>query len=394
MKHLKIAFFGGTHVHLKILSNCEKLGAECYLLDRDVSCFASSSDKFVNIDFNNKKKVINFIKDKNINFLYSSQSDIGILTLGYLNSKFRLPGTSYKIAKILTDKFRIRKILKKNNFDQPKFYLLKKNYIKKINFDNKKFLIKPLDSSGSRGIYEVCNNKFLKKIILKSLKFSRKNEVILEEKISGIEFGAQTFSINGFCTKVILHEDIMSKIDPKIPVGHIFPFEIFRKKRDLNKIVKTIKKAINILGVQNGPCNVDCMYTHENKLVILEVSPRLGATCLPDMLKTYTGIDWDLNTIKLQNSLKIQKIRENKKIYVISKVFESKKTGYLKKIKTGKYPKNSKIDFIIGKNKKIYKFTDGTKLFGQIVAYSDNKNLLIKNVLKFEKSIKIIFKKN
>ena len=67
------------------------------------------------------KKIIDFIKKKGINYLYTSQSDVG-LTLGYLNTKFKLPGTSLKLAKILTDKFKIRTILKKNNFHQPKFF--------------------------------------------------------------------------------------------------------------------------------------------------------------------------------------------------------------------------------------------------------------------------------
>ena len=43
---------------------------------------------------------------------------------------------------------------------------------------------------------------------------------------------------------------------------------------------------------------------------------------------------------------------------------------------------------------KIEKFTDGTKLFGYIVAYSKKRQYLIENVLKFLRSIKIKFKHN
>ena len=217
--------------------------------------------------------------------------------------------------------------------------------------------------------------------------------MILEEKIKGIEFGAQTFSINGNCENIILHEDLMSKINSKIPVGHIFPFKILANFNEVKKIKKTIKNAINILGVKNGPCNVDCIFTKDKKVIILEVSPRLGATCLPDMLEIYTGIDWDLNTIKLHNSLRVKKIKEKKNIHVVSKIFESNRSGYVNKITTGKRPQNSKVEFLIKKDKKIFKFTDGTKLFGQIVAYSNNRNKLIDNILKFEKTIKLIFKK-
>ena len=393
MNNLRIAFFGGNHAHYKISLECDKLGAKSYILDKSDNCFASHSNNFINIDFNNLKSVVKFIKREKINYLYASQSDIGILTLGFINTKFKFPGTSFKLAKILTDKYKIRRILKKNNFHQPKFFLLSKNSRKKLSFDNKSYLIKPLDSSGSRGIYEIKNNQNLETKIRNSLKFSKKRKIILEEKINGIEFGAQTFSINGNCKNVILHEDLMSELNSKIPVGHIFPFKLFKNLKRIQKIKKTIKKAVNTLGVKNGPCNVDCIFTETKKLFILEISPRLGATCLPEMLKIYTDVDWDLNTIRLHNSLKTQRIEEKKRICVMSKVFESKKSGYVKKILTGKYPKNSKIEFLLKKNKKIFKFTDGTKLFGQIVAYSENRKKLIKDILKFEKSIKVIFKK-
>lgn len=393
MQDLNIAFFGGTRAHSKISNSCKNLGANCYLLDKSKKCFANSDKDFVNIDFNDKKKVIDFIKNKKINYLYSSQSDAGILTLGYINSKLKLPGISFKLAKILTDKFKIRQILKKNNFYQPNFFLWNVNSKKKIIFNKNKFLIKPLDSSGSRGIYEVKNNKDLYSKFKKSLKFSKKKKIIIEEKVYGIEFGAQTFSIQGSCKYVILHEDIMSKINSKIPAGHIFPFKLLPNLNEINKIKKTIKKAINILGIKNGPCNVDCILTIDKKLIILEVSPRLGATGLPDMLKIYTDVDWDLNTIKLHNLLRFDKIKEKKKIHVISKVFESKKTGYINKITAIKHPKNSNVDLFIKKNSKVSKFNDGTKLFGQIVSYSNNRNELISKVLKFEKSIKLTFKK-
>lgn len=393
MKNLRIAFFGGSHVHFKISLKCNKLGARSYLLDKNKNCFASLSKDFVNIDFNNVKKVIKFIKKEKINYLYTSQSDMGVLTLGYINSKFKFPGTSYGLAKILTDKSKIRKILKKKNFDQPKFFLLSKNFKKKLNFNNKSYLIKPLDSSGSRGIYEIKDNQNLKTKIEKSLKFSKKKHVILEEKIQGVEFGAQTFSINGNCKNVILHEDLMSKINSKIPVGHIFPFKLLNNLKEINKIKKIIKRAVDVLGVKNGPCNVDCIFTKTKKLFILEISPRLGATCLPDMLKIFTDVDWDLNTIKLHNLLQVKKIKEKKGIHVFSKVFESKKSGHVKKITTSKHPKNSMVEFLIKKNGKIAKFTDGTKLFGQIVAYSFNRKTLIDNILNFDKSIKVSFKK-
>ena len=392
MKKLRILFFGGTFVNLDISKKCEKLGAKCWLLDRSIDCMAKNNSNFVNIDFNKKKDVIKFIKKKKINFLYTSQSDSGIKTLGYLNSMLNLNGLDYKTADILTDKIKIRKILSRKGFLQPIYFISKKHFEIKKKIKNKKYMLKPVDSSGSRGVFVVSRNSNIKNIVNKSLSFSTKKKIIVEEKINGKEFGAQTFSINGFCKYVILHDDFMSKINSKIPIGHAMPFSTIKKKEDELKIKLEIKKAINILGVQNGPCNVDCIYTKSKKLFILEVSPRLGATCLPQMLKIYTGVDWDINTINLYNSLKIKKIVE-KKINVVAKVFESSKSGIVKKIITGKYFQNAKIKMLVDKNQKIEKFTNGTKLFGYIVAYSKNRKYLIKRVNSTIKNIKIVFKK-
>ncbi len=390
MKNLRIAFFGGTFVHQNIKEKCKKLGAKCYLLDNNSKCFAHKDENFFNINFNDIKKTYKFIKKNKINFLYISQSDVGIVAIAKLNKLLNLPGIDLSVAKRLTNKYLIRKVLKKNGFFQPKFFYAKKNSLLKKNIKENNFLIKPIDSSGSRGIYDIEKKSNILKLYKKSLKFSKSKKIIIEEKISGLEFGAQTFSVNGVCKTVILHEDIMSKINPKIPAGHIMPAEIFQSLKKKN-IINKLKKAINVLGVKNGPCNVDCIYTHDHKLFILEVSPRLGATCLPNMLEIYTGVDWDLNTIKLFHRMKINRIEE-KKINVISHVFESNKNGKVKKIDIGKKIPGSKVKLLLKNNNKIEKFTDGTKLFGYIVAYSKKRQYLIDSVSKVLKSIKINFR--
>ena len=105
----------------------------------------------------------------------------------------------------------------------------------------------------------------------------------------------------------------MSELNSKIPVGHIFPFKLFKNLKRIQKIKKTIKSR-NTLGVKMDPVMLIVFSQKLKKLFILEISPRLGATCLPEMLKIYTDVDWDLNTIRLHNSLKTQRIEEKKNL--------------------------------------------------------------------------------
>ena len=195
------------------------------------NCFVSKKNvNFVNINFNNRKHIINYIKKKKINFLYSTQSDIGIRSLGYINSKLKLKGTSYSLAKTLTDKVIIREKLTKYGFNQPKFIsTLNVNRIKNF-LKSGNYFIKPSDSSGSRGVSKLKNKSNIKNYVKRALSFSRSKKIIIEEKISGLEFGAQTFSIDGKCKYVYLHDDYMSSNNPNIPIGHSMPCFFNRKQ--------------------------------------------------------------------------------------------------------------------------------------------------------------------
>jgi len=393
MKKLKILFFGGNFFNYQIAKNCIQLGAQCFLADMSKKCFAAKKKNFININFNDRKKMITFIKKKKINFIYISQSDVGIKSLGYINSKLKLPGIDYTVAKNLTNKGSIRKILTKNNFFQPKF-IISKDPKKITNFIlNKKCIIKPVDSSGSRGVNEIKGVSFIKKLIKNALSFSRLKKTIVEEKIKGKEFGAQTFSINGKCKYVYLHNDYMSKKNNKIPIGHSMPFYLIKDQKIVLKIKKNIAQAVDIMKIKNGPCNVDCIITKNKKIVILEISPRIGATCLPQILKIYSGIDWDINSIKLINGYKMEKLKE-RKVNVIAKVFESSQSGILEEIKIKKNPLNTKTVMILKKNDQISKFTDGSKLFGYTISHGKSYKKVMKNTNSIINSIKIKLKKN
>ena len=66
MKKLKILFFGGNFFNYLIAKNCIKLGAQCFLADMSKKCFAAKERNFININFNDRKKIITFIKKKKL----------------------------------------------------------------------------------------------------------------------------------------------------------------------------------------------------------------------------------------------------------------------------------------------------------------------------------------
>src|SRR5690606_20522239 len=154
------------------------------------------------------------------------------------------------------------------------------------------------DSSGSRGVIKVNSIEEVSAAFTEALSFSRGEEILVEEFIEGLEFGAQTFSVEGHCELVLLHNDTMSNPPYMIPIGHSFPFEQISEDKCINAI-EDIKKAVESLGINDGPANVDLILDKKNnKVKVIEVGARIGATCLPELVKYHTGIDWVEATIK------------------------------------------------------------------------------------------------
>jgi len=59
-----------------------------------------------------------------------------------------------------------------------------------------------------------------------------------------------------------------------------------------------ISLAVETLGIQNGPSNVDLIIDKKtNHVKIIEIGARIGATCLPELVEYFTGIDWVKATI-------------------------------------------------------------------------------------------------
>ena len=140
----------------------------------DLAVKNNISDLFFNIDIKNYKLILEKISQLKIRPLkyLSICNEAGIqseIILNYLNMN-RVSNINEYLNKylFLTNKYHQKKLFKKNtNFQLPKFQIFNfKNKDNYFNFKNK-VILKPSDSSGSRGI--IVKNK-LSKISFKSNK--------------------------------------------------------------------------------------------------------------------------------------------------------------------------------------------------------------------------------
>ena len=366
---------GGTIHQEQFVREIEEYGYTPLVLDGNREChLAKKGIKFIECDISSPNKCAEIIENYKVEGCFTGQSDIGVPAMGKINDKYGLIGITFLQAEMMSNKYNFRKQLEENGIFQPKFRKVesKIDVLKLIESCGYPIVIKPVDSSGSRGFSKITCSEEIDEALQKANAFTKKDYVIGEEFIEGIEFGAQVYSVDGSVKFSHLHTDWTIR---NVPVGHCMPVQ-WEKKLE-NRVQTMIKDCIYAIG-HTGPSNVDLIIDANENIYVLEIGGRIGATCLPELVKMSTGVD--LFQIQVGIALgvidKCELNNLDKEIYgsgvrilssnvdIHSQITESQIRSFLKQIKSKFNLYELEIE---GDISNIRRIESGTDRFGKIL---------------------------
>ena len=288
-----ILIVGGGFGQLPAVAVARRLGWRSVVIDRNPNAVAMRiADAAHVIDIVDAKAALQVARAERIDGCLTLQSDIGVPTVGFVNDALGLQGVSHEVAVTCSRKDLARICWAERGVAQPTFAIVRtleeaREAAMSLEFP---FIAKAADASGSRGVVKVDTPAALSGAFETALAASRAGIVVLEAFVDGREIGAQTFSVDGHCEIVLLHDDQVSPPPFMIPIGHAYP--ITAQELDVGSARNTIAEAVDALGIQQGPANVDLIINNRGHAILLEVGARIGATCLPELTTLYTGTDW------------------------------------------------------------------------------------------------------
>lgn len=296
----KFLIIGGSYVQIPLIDTARDLGFDVITVDANPDAPAMKiSDEPVVIDTRDALNILKLARERNVQGVITTQSDSGVESAALVVDELKLVGPSLKTAHSCLNKIETRMILRKHSIVQPEFLVIKniKDAVKAGEILGYPFIIKAPDSSGSRGVVKVKSKNELNFALSESKKYTKQDSLLAEKYISGTEIGAQALSVDGECKKIYIHNDIMSTTPFMIPIGHSFPS---RLELDLTrKIDQVVKKVLKALGLENGPSNIDLIVGEDNEIYVLEIGARIGATCLPELIKFHSGVDWNRVAVEI-----------------------------------------------------------------------------------------------
>jgi hypothetical protein len=367
-----------------------KEGYDVLSIDEDSNAVGFKISKYkINISLLQKNKIFKILKKLNLKYagVLSYCSEAGMELCSEISERYKLNAPSLKTTRILTNKDKQRNLFSRNNILQPYFKIFddKEKLINFLKKNNDSLIVKPIDSSGSRGVFKYYKNiKNLKQHINNSFYWSKLKKVIIEKYIYGIELTVETFFQNGKMNITA----ITSKKKIKKTNGTVAYELSTYKLSNYNylKLKSIIYTSYKCSGFRNGVGHAEIIKS-DNSFYIIEIAGRgPGFDVFDKFIPLLTGINMPKFLIK--NSTK-QKVTLNIKEHNqgLIRYFPSKK-GKIKNIRG--FEELQKYKKVYGKKiAKIGDLTDNAITDGDRLGYIISIDALKKNAIN---NLKLILK--
>lgn len=299
----KLLMLGGASFQVPAIKKAREMGYYVIVCDYiNESPGFNYAHEFYTVSTTDKEGILSLAKSLKIDGIVCYAAESGAQTVAYVAEKLNLPSHPYKSVEILTNKDLFRKFQKENNFNVPKakgFTSLEeaKAYFHHFNLP---VMIKPVDSSGSKGVSKIESFDQLEERVEMALSFSNSKRFIIEEYIEnfGPHIGGDGFSVNGKLVFRCFSNEYFSTdcINPFVPVITTWPYS--KSKHIQKKIHDEIQRVIDLLNMKTGSYNFDIRIDKNEDVYIIEITPRNGGDWNPEAIRYATDIDLMEYTIK------------------------------------------------------------------------------------------------
>ncbi len=299
----KILLLGGSEQQIPAIQHAKKLGCYTiicdYLSDNPGQHYA---DKFYCISTTDKDAISKVAQVERADGIVAYASDPAAPTAAFVAESMGLPTSPYSSIETLTNKDKFRALLSEHRFCTPKAkgYCTIDEAKKDMNGFKLPVFIKPVDSSGSKGVSKLTDVRKLEAQIENALNFSRIKRFIIEEHVDswGYQVAGDGFSVNGRLVFRCFANDHFNEnvLNPFVPISASFPYNM--PKRVHEKIHAEIQRLLDLLNMETGAYNFDIRIDAEENIYLMEVGPRNGGNYIPQVIKYATGVDMLDYTIK------------------------------------------------------------------------------------------------
>ena len=366
----RILVLGTSYLQTFLIRKAKENGYYVIGVDGNANSVGFSfCDKYFVCSTTDKEGVLSISEKEKVDGIITYASDVSAPTVSYVAEKLGLDGDPYSSVLIMTDKYKTRQFLKKNGFNVPQAFEVSNynEFLNAISLIGYPLIVKPIDSSGSKGVCKLESLNKAKNAYDYSMSFSREKKIIVEEFLErkGYQVDADCFWYKdrlAYFQPMDQHRDPLA---PFSPVGISGPSLLDGEKADI--AFKEVSRFLGLLNMSFGEYNVEYIFDKNDKLYILEIGPRAGGNLIPNVIQYGTGIDLPLLTLKACVGEPLVDVNNHAfKKNVTSLIIHSQVDGIFSGLAIDERLKNRILimDLFVKEGDRVHRFTGASTVIG------------------------------
>ena len=320
------------------------------------------------------EKAIEAAKRHRIDGVMTLATDMPMRTVAAVAKECNLVAIDGDTTIKATDKSVMRACLAENGVPVPRFFRVRDE----IEFDSAvqeihtPFVVKPADSSGSRGISLVTDKAEARKAYGYTRPFSRNGTVVVEEYMKGPEVSVETLAIDGEVHVIQITDKITTGAPRFVEMGHTQPTRL--GDETAKRIAEVAVAANKAIGIKNGPSHTEIIVTEEGPKIV-ELGARLGGDCITThLVPLSSGVNMVEACIRIALGEKPDIVQKYEKGSAIR--YFRQHAGTVKHIEGIDAAKNApgvqQVSIVHGVGEQITDITDSGSRMGFVVVQGEN----------------------
>ena len=276
----KLLVLGAGNYQLPLILKSKEMGIYTVAISPDGDYPGlKAADKVYYQDARDEKKALEVAKKEKIDGVTTDQGELFVRAVAYVAENMGLPGIGYENAKIFTNKYKMRE--KCMDLGIPTIdYKLVSSYEEALEFSEKleaPSIIKPIDSSGSRGVTKINTIKDLKRHFDEAAGYALEGDVIIERFIEGNEMEVDSIAAGGK-SKTLMYADLESFDIPNIFASTTRLYPSVAEPGTITKLLDLNQKIMDSFGLKIGLSHSEYMRDKNGEIYLIEAAARGGGT--------------------------------------------------------------------------------------------------------------------
>ena len=253
------------------------------------------ADVFYQVSTTNQEAVLEVARKEAVDGVVAYSSDPAAPTAAYVAQELGLPGVPLDTAVAFCEKHLFRGFLREHGFNVPASVSVKLggSLPSEVFSLRLPLIVKPTDSSGSKGVTVVRDFSCLEGALEAAELFSRNGVVIVEEFVERDHphvIEAEVFAVGGEVASWGLINSIRdTDSNPLLPAGYSYPLDLSDTRSKL--VRREVSRLVAASGVSYGAFNIEMIIDCDDRLFFLDAGPRNGGNMLPEFISLASGKD-------------------------------------------------------------------------------------------------------